>query len=36
MSSEIDRFTMHWLLKELDEVDMDAFPSGLPGYTHSP
>ena len=33
---ELDRSAMHWLLQELDEDDMDAFLSGLPGYIHSP
>ncbi|KAN0115987.1 hypothetical protein V8E52_006293 [Russula decolorans] len=35
-ASELGRSAMHWLLQELDEDDMDAFLSGLPGYIHSP
>jgi len=35
-ASELDRAVMQWLLKELDEDDMDTFFSGLPGYLHSP
>jgi Family of unknown function (DUF6535) len=35
-ASELDRSAMHWLLQELDEDDMDAFLSGLPGYINSP
>jgi hypothetical protein len=35
-ASELDQSAMHWLLQELNEDDMDAFISGLPGYIHSP
>ncbi|KAF8494221.1 hypothetical protein F5888DRAFT_679896 [Russula emetica] len=35
-ASELDRSEIHWLLQELEEDDMDAFLSGLPGYIHSP
>lgn len=35
-ASQLDRSAMHWLLRELDEGDMDTFPSGLSGYILSP
>ena len=35
-ASELDRSEMQWLLKELDEEDMDTFLGGLPGYLQSP
>ena len=33
---KLDQSAMHWLLKQLDEDDMDTFLSGLPGYILSP
>jgi hypothetical protein len=30
-ASELDRSSMNWLLRELDEDDMHTFLSGLPG-----
>ena len=35
-ASELDQSAMRWLLQELNEDDMDAFLSGLPGLIHSP
>ena len=35
-ASQLDRSAMHWLLRELDEDDMDTFLTGLPGYILSP
>jgi hypothetical protein len=35
-ASELDRSSMNWLLRELDEDDMHTFLSGLPGQIISP
>ena len=34
--AKLDQSAMHWLVRQLDEDDMPAFLSGLPGYILSP